>query len=98
MLFNLFTTLIIIVSFVLFALALPVYPIEDIYMLFGFIFLINIGHICWSLQLDILSPKLSEYATSGSLSDHANIKKSLSIGLVLSIVSTITSIVCFILF
>ncbi len=99
MLFNfLFTTLIIIVSFGLFALALPVYPIEDIYMLFGFTILVNIGHILWSLQLDILSPKLSEYATSGSLSDHANIKKSLSIGLVLSIVFTILSIASFILF
>jgi hypothetical protein len=99
MLFNfLFTTLIIVISFGLFALALPVYPIEDIYMLFGFTILVNIGHILWSLQLDILSPKLSEYATSGSLSDHANIKKSLSIGLVLSIVFTILSIASFILF
>ncbi len=99
MLFNfLFTTLIIIVSFGLFALALPVFPIEDIYMLFGFIVLVNVGHILWSLQLDILSPKLSEYATSGSLSDHSNIKKSLSIGLILSIVFTIISIISFILF
>src|SRR5690606_35194893 len=41
----LFTTLVIIISFMLFSIALPVYPIEDIYMLFIFIILVNTGHI-----------------------------------------------------
>ncbi|HEY8405320.1 MAG TPA: hypothetical protein VIK67_00445 [Acholeplasma sp.] len=98
MLFNfLLTTLMIIVSFVLFAIALPVYPKEDIIYLFFFIILINFGHILWSLQLDILKPKLAEYATSGSLTDHDNIKKSLSIGVMLALIFTVVSIVCFVI-
>ncbi len=60
-LFNfLFTTFVIIISFILFAVVLPVYPKKDIIFLFVFILLLNFGHIIWSLQLDVLSPKLSD--------------------------------------
>jgi hypothetical protein len=96
-LFNfLFTTFVIIISFILFAVVLPVYPKKDIIFLFVFILLLNFGHIIWSLQLDVLSPKLSDYATSGSLSNNHNIKKSLSIGLVLSLFSALLAAFAFI--
>ena len=75
---------------------LPVYPKKDIIFLFVFILLLNFGHIIWSLQLDVLSPKLSDYATSGSLSNNHNIKKSLSIGLVLSLFSALLAAFAFI--
>lgn len=98
-LFNfLFTTTVIAISFVLFALALPVYPKADIVLLFIFIILLNFGHILWSLQIDILKPKLSFYATTGSLSNNENVKKSLSIGVYLSFISAILSVIAFIVF
>jgi len=98
MLFNLiFTTLVIVISFILFSLALPVFPKADIWMLLIFTLFVNMGHMLWSMQLDILNPKLSEYATSGSLTANDNVKRSLTIGIVLSLIFTIASIISFIL-
>jgi ABC-2 type transport system permease protein len=98
MLFNLlFTTLVISISFVLFSLALPQFPKKDILMLAIFTILVNIGHMLWSMQLDILNPKLSEYATSGSLTAHENVKRSLTIGIILALIFTIAAIIAFII-
>lgn len=97
-LFNfLFTTIVIIISFILFIIVLPSFPRNDVYMLFIFVVILNFGHILWSLQLDILSPKLSDYASTGSLSNHQNIKDSLSIGLVISLISGVLAVISFIL-
>ena len=49
------------------------------------------------MQLDIVNPKLSEYATSGSLTTNDNIKKSLTIGIILSLVFTVAGVCAFIL-
>lgn len=98
MLFNLlFTTLVISISFLLFSFALPVFPKKDIWLLLVFTLLVNIGHMLWSMQLDIVNPKLSEYATSGSLTTNDNIKKSLTIGIILSLVFTVAGVCAFIL-
>ncbi len=98
MLFNLlFTTLVITISFILFSFALPVFPKIDILLLLILTIFVNIGHMLWSMQLDILNPKLSEYATSGSLSSNINVKKSLTIGIILSLVFTVASVVSFVL-
>ncbi|MCK9235850.1 MAG: hypothetical protein WC225_00390 [Acholeplasmataceae bacterium] len=98
MLFNLiFTTLVIGLSFLLFSIALPMFPKKDIWLLLIFTLLVNVGHLLWSLQLDVLNPKLSEYATSGSLTNHENIKKSLGIGILLALFFTVVSIFAFIL-
>ncbi|MDY0024120.1 MAG: hypothetical protein RBR66_04225 [Candidatus Izemoplasmatales bacterium] len=92
----LFTTLMIGLSFILFSQALPVFPKENIWWLFVFVVLVNSGHIFWSFQIDILSPKLSDYAATGSLSNNDNIAKSLTFGLWVSIFFAIISVLAFI--
>jgi len=95
--FNLlFTMFVITISFILFAQVMPVFPIKDIWLLYIFILIVNAGHIFWSFQIDILSPKLAEYAATGSLSHNHNISKSLSIGLVLSILFGLLAVVAFV--
>jgi ABC-2 type transport system permease protein len=108
-LFNLlFSTLIILISFLIFNYALPDlslllndllldwgiggqrYPLPrfadlDIWLTFTVVVLVNAGHILWSFQIDLLSPKLSDYASTGSLSNNPNISKSITIGIVLSV-------------
>lgn len=97
MIFNiLITSILLILSFVLFQLALPVFNKTNIWLLFTFTFFYNISHILWSFQLDILSPKLADYAATGSLSNNENIAQSLSGGLLLSVFFTLLSAVLFI--
>lgn len=96
--FNLiFTTLIIGLSFFLFSQALPVFPKEDIGWLFVLIILVNAGHIFWSFQIDLLKPKLSDYATTGSISHNQNVSKSLTYGLWLAMGFGVLAIAAFIL-
>ncbi|MFA6800940.1 MAG: hypothetical protein WCR19_02385, partial [Acholeplasmataceae bacterium] len=95
--FNLiFTNLVILISFILFNVALPIFDSQSIWLLFVFVILVNSGHIFWSFQLDILNPKLSDYAATGSLSNNDNVSKSISVGLVLSLGFAILSLVLFI--
>ncbi|MFA6801599.1 MAG: hypothetical protein WCR19_05785 [Acholeplasmataceae bacterium] len=95
--FNLiFTNIIILLSFILFNLALPIFDSQTVWLLFIFVILVNSGHIFWSFQLDILNPKLSDYAATGSLSNNDNVSKSISIGLVLSLGFAILSLALFI--
>jgi hypothetical protein len=52
----------------------------------AFVFLtINTGHMFWAFQLDLLNPKLTEYAQTGNFHDNKNISKSIVIGFVISI-------------
>lgn len=95
--FNLFaTSLMIAISFFLFSKALPVYPQKDIWLLFVFVIFVNFGHILWSFQIDILSPKLSDYAATGSINHNTNVSKSLSYGLFISIVFCVLAVIAFI--
>ncbi len=95
--FNLiFTTLMIAFSFFLFAKALPVFPQQDVWLLFVFIVVVNSGHILWSFQIDLLSPKLSDYASTGSISNNNNVSKSLSNGLFLAFFFGVISVLAFI--
>ncbi len=97
--FNFFaTTFIITLSFLLFSRALPVFPQKNIWLLYVFVIIVNFGHILWSFQIDLLSPKLSDYALTGSLSDNENIKKSLTNGLILAICFGLIAIVAFVFF
>lgn len=92
------TSCLLVISFVLFSIALPVFNQTDIWLLFVFIFFMNASHILWSFQIDILNPKLSDYASTGSLSNNKNIAKSLSNGLVVALILTLISILLFIFF
>lgn len=82
----LFSSAIIILSFIMFRLALPVFPGGDLWPMMVVVLLLNTSHILWSLQIDIVNPKLSDYAATGSLSNNANITKSVTIGFILSLV------------
>lgn len=90
------SVILIFVSFLLFGWALPVFPKADIWYLFLFVILINSGHIVWSFQLDILSPKLNEYAATQSLSANTNVSSSISIGFVLSLIFGFLAAILFI--
>lgn len=98
LLFNLLITLFVIgISFIVFSYALPVFPKMDIVYLAIFVSVVNIGHIFYSLELDVLNPNLSEYAQTGSLVNHPNIQKSLSFGLILSLLFTLVAVISFII-
>ncbi len=65
--------------------SLPQFSDLDIWLTFLTVILVNSGHILWSFQIDLLAPKLSDYASTGSLSNNSNISKSIVIGIVLSL-------------
>lgn len=64
---------------------LPKFADLDIWLTFATVILVNSGHILWSFQIDLLSPKLSDYASTGSLSNNPNVSQSIIIGIVLSL-------------
>lgn len=80
------STGIIALSFLAFHFALPNFPSADLWGLIGVLLVVDWAHIVWSLQLDILEPRLAEYALTGSLSNNPNVAKSVSGGFVLSLV------------
>ena len=82
----------------LFRIALPVFNRTDIWLMFIFAFLFNASQIFWSFQIDILNPKLSDYASTGSITDNDNIKKALGNGFLVSIAFTLLSIFVFLFF
>ena len=85
--FNLlFSTGIILISFLLFQIALPSFSATHRWLIFLLVITLNAGHILWSFQIDLLNPKLSDYAATGSLSGNPNIAKSIAGGFALSLV------------
>ncbi len=85
----LLSSIMIILSFVMFRVALPNFPGHDLWPMMIVILILNSSHILWSLQIDILNPKLSEYASTGSLSNNQNITKSITVGFVMSLIFSI---------
>ncbi|MCK9599876.1 MAG: hypothetical protein M0R06_12605 [Sphaerochaeta sp.] len=92
-----FTTLMIALSFFLFSRALPLFPKGDIWLLLIFVILVNSGHILWSFQIDLLDPKLSDYASTGSITNNNNASKSLSNGLFLALFFGVIAVLGFII-
>ncbi|MBU1145173.1 MAG: hypothetical protein KJ971_04890 [Firmicutes bacterium] len=85
--FNLlFSSCMIILSFIMFRISLQNFPASSLWPMMIVILIINSSHIIWSLQIDVLNPKLSEYAATGSLSNNQNVSKSVTIGFVLSLI------------
>lgn len=91
-----FTVIIIGISFIIFGRALTVFPKTHILLLFLFVTIVNIGHILSSFQIDLLNPKLSDYATQGTLSHNDNVSKSIALGLGLSLVFGLLALFLFI--
>ncbi|HOP56705.1 MAG TPA: hypothetical protein PLH02_03530 [Bacillota bacterium] len=93
-----FSSLIIIISFLMFRFALPNFPVSDILPMMVTILILNTTHILWSLQIDVLNPHLAEYASSGSLSGNPNVQKSVTMGFGMSLVFGVIFIaLCFVL-
>lgn len=63
-------------------------------MFFTFVF-VNTAHMFWSLQIDLLHPRLTEYASSGNMRDNKNIGTCILIGVLISIVVAMLAYFCF---
>lgn len=101
--FNLiYSTLMIIISFVLVIVFCPMFDTTTtgyhwpwlidnswLWAMMVAVLFINSGMIFWSLQIDIMNPKLREYATSGDTSGMSNGSKSILIGLIVAVVFTV---------
>ena len=58
----------------------------QIVCLFWTIFFVNLAHIIWSFQLDIINPRLSDFSRTRTTNHNPNIAKSLLVGLLISII------------
>ena len=96
--FNLiFSSIIIIISFVvLIIFATRIENVVPYWLVLIAILRINAGLIFWSLQIDIMNPKLREYAASGDSSSINNASRSILIGFITTIL--FTALVVIILF
>ena len=70
-------------------------PPVTVLCVFAVLILINWGHILWSFQLDIVNPKLRDYAETGRL-DNANTSFSMTLALIISIVMGVIALLLFI--
>ena len=65
-------------------------------LVYIYVNLIEIGLLLWSIQLDIVNPKLREFANAQNKNEIANSSQSIIIGLIFSIVFSAVSILLFI--
>ena len=66
---------------------------ESLWNIMYAVLAINAGLIFWSFQIDIMNPKLREYATSGDTSGMNNANKSIMIGLIMALIFALFSFV-----
>ena len=69
--------------------------IPQLWLVFAFVTLIDIGLILWSIQLDILNPSMKEYATTQNRGDVKNFSTSIVIGIVVSVIFSAIMIIIF---
>ena len=62
---------------------------QNIGLLFLIFITLSVGHILWSMQLDILNPKLQDAARQGSTKNNPNIGKSILIGVFIAAVAAV---------
>ena len=68
-------------------------PMKDILLMAGIILPISLGNILWSFQIDLLNPKINDYAVKGdAVVDNPNIAKALLIGFLISTVMGVANI------
>ena len=63
-----------------------------LWMMMVAVLFINAGLVFWSFQIDIMNPKLREYASSGDTSGMNNASKSILIGLIVSVCFTFVAL------
>lgn len=60
-------------------------PGKDIALMAGIILPVSLGNVLWSFQIDLLNPKINDYAVKGdAVVDNPNIAKALLIGFLIS--------------
>ena len=64
-----------------------------LWLMFVIIFCVNSAHILWSFQLDLLKPRLNDYAATGNLNNNPNVKKSVLIGLLLAVLFAVLTLI-----
>ena len=92
---NFFISLLGIISSIIVLAISTKFNFISILLIFLTFLLVNTAHMFWSLQLDLLKPRLLEYASSGSLRDNKNVGTSLLIGMGISIVFALVGFFCF---
>lgn len=68
-----------------------------LWLVFGYTMIIEVGLLLWSIQLDIVNPKLREFANSKDKSEIKNSSSSIVIGLIFSVIFSLLLIGAFIL-
>ena len=60
-------------------------PSQDIGLMAGIILPISLGNVLWSFQIDLLNPKINDYAVKGdAVTDNPNIAKALLFSFLIS--------------
>lgn len=87
-----------IISFVFLSISLKgKIDVAQLWLVFGFVVLIDIGLILWSIQLDVLNPSMKEYATTQNRGDVKNFSTSIMIGVIISSIFSILMVVLFVI-
>ena len=64
---------------------------RDIALMAGIILPVSLGNVLWSFRIDLLNPKVNDYAVKGdAVSDNPNITKALIVGF---LISTLTGVI-----
>lgn len=69
----------------------------NLWLVYAFVLLVDIGLILWSIQLDILNPNMKEYANSQNIGDIKNFSTSILIGVVVSVLFSAVLILVYVL-
>lgn len=84
------STIMLLISFILLNVLLNDFiEAKFLWLTFAFSLLIDLGLILWSIQIDILNPKLKEYANSENRGELKNFSSSILIGCVVSLIFSI---------
>lgn len=67
-----------------------------LWIVFIYVMLIEVGLLLWSIQLDIVNPKLREFANTGNKAEIKNSSSSILIGLLFSVIFSALLIILFI--
>ena len=94
----LISTIFLALTFALLSYTLDGYvELSKLWLVFVYVILIDLGLILWSIQLDILNPKLKEFANSQNKSEIQNFAHSITIGCIASIIFSAALIVLYLI-
>ena len=69
-------------------------PAQDIALMAGIILPVSLGNVLWSFQIDLLNPKINDYAVKGdAVVDNPNIAKALLFGFLISTIIGAVSLI-----